>query len=124
MGLFDRFRSGGQVVANVGASRAETSEQDATRLIDTGHEFEAQGSLDAAMQCYLDAIRLAPNPARAHLNQGNILLLKGDLEGALQAFKTAIQHKPDYAGAYYPRWPLQNPPPLATQNPPGRTIRL
>jgi hypothetical protein len=23
-----------------------------------------------------------------------------------------------------PRWPLQNPPPLATQNPPGRTGRL
>ena len=53
------------------------------------------------MQCYLDAIRLAPNPARAHLNQGNVLLLKGDLEGALQAFRAAIRHKPDYAGAYY-----------------------
>ncbi|MHB1238086.1 MAG: O-linked N-acetylglucosamine transferase, SPINDLY family protein, partial [Gallionella sp.] len=48
-----------------------------------------------------DAIRLAPNPARAHLNLGNVLLLKGDLEGALQAFRTAIQHKPDHAGAYY-----------------------
>ena len=101
MGLFDRFRSGGQLVANVSASRAETSEQDATRLIDAGHELQAQGNLDAAMQCYLDAIRLAPNPARAHLNRGNVLLLKGDLEGALQAFSTAIQHKPDYAGAYY-----------------------
>jgi tetratricopeptide (TPR) repeat protein len=101
MGLFDRLRSNGQVVANVSARKAEASEQGATRLIDAGHELEAQGSLDAAMQCYLDAIRLAPNPARAHLNRGNVLLLKGDLEGALQAFRTAIQHKPDYAGAYY-----------------------
>jgi len=53
------------------------------------------------MQCYLKAIRLAPNPARAHLNHGNVLLLKGDLSGALDAFNTAIKHKPGYAGAYY-----------------------
>ena len=26
--------------------------------------------------------------------------------------------------ALNPRWPLQNPPPLVTQNPPGRTCRL
>ncbi|HTN93549.1 MAG TPA: tetratricopeptide repeat protein, partial [Gallionella sp.] len=38
---------------------------------------------------------------RAHLNHGNVLLLKGDLKGALEAFRTAIKHKPDYAGAYY-----------------------
>jgi FkbM family methyltransferase len=53
------------------------------------------------MQRYLSAIRLAPNPARAHLNHGNILLAKGDLKGALDAFRTAIKHNPDYAGAYY-----------------------
>ncbi len=86
MGIFDRLRSTGQ---------------DATRLIEQGHALEAEGRLDEAMQCYLDAIRLAPNPARAHLNRGNILLLKGDLPAALDAFRTAIQHKPDYAGAYY-----------------------
>jgi tetratricopeptide (TPR) repeat protein len=57
--------------------------------------------LDEAMQRYLDDIRLASNPARAHLNRGNILLLKDDFQGALDAFRTAIKHKPDYAGAYY-----------------------
>jgi protein O-GlcNAc transferase len=101
MGLFDRFRSAGQAVANSGEHNADTSGQDATRLIDEGHTLEAEGRLDEAMQCYLDAIRLAPDPARAHLNHGNVLLLKGDLDGALDAFKTAIKHKPDYAGAYY-----------------------
>ncbi len=101
MGLFDRFRSAGQVVADSSASKANTSEQDALRLIEQGHALEAEGRLDEAMQCYLNAIRLAPNPARAHLNRGNILLLKGDLPAALDAFRTAIQYKPDYAGAYY-----------------------
>ena len=75
--------------------------QDATRLIESGHILQAQGRLDEAMQCYLDAIGIAPNPARAHLNHGNVLLLKGDLQGALDAFRTAIKYKPDYAGAYY-----------------------
>jgi protein O-GlcNAc transferase len=101
MGIFDRFRSTGQAVANSDGNRKGTSEQDATRLIEEGHALEAEGKLDEAMQCYLDAIRLAPNPARAHLNRGNILLLQGDLQGALDAFRTAIKHQPDYAGAYY-----------------------
>jgi tetratricopeptide (TPR) repeat protein len=100
MGLFDRLRSAGQVVTDSNG-KVDTSELDATRLIDEGHALEAEGRLDEAMQRYLDAIRLAPNPARAHLNHGNVLLLKGDLQGALNAFSTAIKHKPDYAGAYY-----------------------
>ena len=100
MGLFDRLRSAGQAVAD-NNGKVDTSEQDALRLIDEGHALEAEGRLDEAMQRYLDAIRLAPNPARAHLNLGNVLLLKGDLQGALNAFTTALKHKPDYAGAYY-----------------------
>jgi len=101
MGPFDPFRSIGQTVADNGGNKTGTSEQDAMRMIDAGHALEAEGQLDEAMQRYLDAIRLAPNLARAHLNHGNVLLLKGDLKGALEAFRTAIKHKPDYAGAYY-----------------------
>ena len=101
MGIFDRFRSTGQAVADDSENKAATSGQEATRLIDEGHVLEAEGKLDEAMQRYLEAIRLAPNPARGHLNRGNILLLKGDLQGALDAFRIAIKHKPDYAGAYY-----------------------
>jgi protein O-GlcNAc transferase len=101
MGLFDRLRSTGQAASDSDASKIRTSEHEDTRLIDEGHALEAAGLLDEAMQRYMDAIRLAPNPARAHLNRGNILLLKGDLKGALDAFGTAIKHKPDYAGAYY-----------------------
>lgn len=83
------------------ADNADTSEQDATRLIDEGNLLQRQGLIEEAKQHYLEAIRLSPRLARAHLNHGNILLLKGDLEGALEAFRTAIRHKPDYAGAYY-----------------------
>ena len=70
-------------------------------MIDAGNAFEAENRIEEAKWNYLDAIRLVPNLARAHLNYGNILLLKGDLQGALDAFRTAIKHKPDYAGAYY-----------------------
>ena len=100
MGLFDRFRSAGQA-SGEGKNKAGTSEQDALRLIDAGNVLEAEGKIDEAMQHYLEAIRLAPNLARAHLNHGNTLLAKGDLQGALDAFSTAIRLKPDYAGAYY-----------------------
>jgi Tfp pilus assembly protein PilF len=96
MGIFDRLRS-----AAPPPGKPDTSEQDATRLIDQGHALQAQGKLDEAMQCYREAIRLAPNPARGHLNRGNVLLLQGDLDGALDAFRTALEHQPGYAGAYY-----------------------
>jgi protein O-GlcNAc transferase len=99
MGLFDRFRSAAP--SRTGEGKPDTSGQDATRLIDKGHALEAEGKLDEAMQCYLEAIRLAPNPARGHLNRGNVLLLQGDLDGALDAFRTALDHQPDYAGAHY-----------------------
>jgi len=99
MGIFDRFRSA--TPSRTVDGKPDISGQDATRLIEQGHALEAEGRLAEAMQCYLDAIRLAPNPARGHLNRGNVLLLQGDLNGALDAFRTAIKHKPDYAGAYY-----------------------
>jgi protein O-GlcNAc transferase len=96
MGILDRFRSAGKA-ADDNRDKAHTSEQDALRLIEEGHAHEADGRIDEAMQCYQEAIRLAPKHARAHLNHGNALLAKGDLKGALDAFKTAIKLEPDYA---------------------------
>ena len=101
MSLFDRFHSAGETARDSDTSKVDKSEQESTRLIVEGHALEAAGQLDKAMQSYTDAIQMAPNPARAHLNIGNILLLKGDLKGALDAFRTAIKFKQDYAGAYY-----------------------
>ncbi len=98
MGIFDRLRATSPFPAD---SKPDTSARDATRLIDEGHALQAQGRLDEAMQCYLDAIRTAPNPARGHLNRGNVLLQHGDLDGALAAFRTALEFQPEYAGAHY-----------------------
>ncbi len=99
MGIFDRFRSTSP--SRPGDAHPSVSGEDATRLIEQGQALQAQGRLDEAMQCYREAVRLAPNPARAHLNRGNGLLLQGDLDGALAAFRTALDHQPDYAGAHY-----------------------
>ncbi|MGB8077159.1 MAG: tetratricopeptide repeat protein, partial [Gallionella sp.] len=74
MGIFDRFRPSKEAIADSAEIMSGQSRQDATRLIEAGHALEAQGKLDEAMQCYLEAIRLAPDPARAHLNHGNVLL--------------------------------------------------
>ena len=90
MEIFNRFRSAGQATGD-SKNKAATSEQEALHLIEEGHAHEANGRIEEAMQCYLKAIRLAPNLARAHLNHGNALLAKGDLKGALDAFKTAIR---------------------------------
>jgi tetratricopeptide (TPR) repeat protein/2-polyprenyl-3-methyl-5-hydroxy-6-metoxy-1,4-benzoquinol methylase len=98
MNIFERFFSARRTRADTSGSKPE---QDALRLIDEGHLLEADGLIEEAMKCYLDAIRLAPNPARAHLNYGNVLLVKGDLQGALDAFRSALKYNPDYAGAYY-----------------------
>ncbi len=95
MGIFSRLIGRGN------EDPEHSFEQGALRLIEAGHSFEAEGRMDKAKQCYLDAIRIAPALARAHLNLGNALLGMGDLPGALQAFRSAIKHKPDYAGAYY-----------------------
>jgi len=111
MSIFDRFRSkqqpsaqqtsDGQRVPISETGNSKDQGQEATRLIEEGHVLEAEGKLDEAILRYLEAAKIAPNPARAHLNHGNALLLKGDLQRALEAFKIAIRHKPDYAGAYF-----------------------
>jgi protein O-GlcNAc transferase len=101
MGIFDRFRSTGKAVSDGSVSKVDTSEQDALRLIDEGHILEADGRLEEARQRYLNAIRLAPNQARAHFDHGNILLVMGDWKGALGALDAAVKHNSDYAEAYY-----------------------
>ena len=99
MGLFDRIVSAAKVSQNTSNEAVEDLGVD--RLIESGHALQERGCLDEAMQCYVDAVRIARSPARAHLNRGNVMLLKGDLPGALEAFREAIRHKQDYAGAYY-----------------------
>lgn len=97
MGLFKRSsaRAGG------GRTEAESSQQDASALIEQGNTLEDKGLLEQALECYEAAIRVAPNLARAHLNHGNVLLAMGETEAAVAAYATALTHDPDYAAAHY-----------------------
>jgi protein O-GlcNAc transferase len=97
MSLFGRFRS------HPGAGRGEagTPGQDAPALIEQGNALEDEGLLERALECYKEAVRLAPGLARAHLNLGNVLLAMGDTEAALAAYATALSRDPDFAAAHY-----------------------
>jgi predicted O-linked N-acetylglucosamine transferase (SPINDLY family) len=99
MGLFDRFKSSGQVPS--GAGQADGAEQDALRLLEEGIAFEQQGQLDEALQRFDAAIALAPSLGRAHFCRGNLLLDMNNAQAALAAYATALIHKPDSAAAHY-----------------------
>ena len=51
MGIFDRLRSTGPTAVDDSGSKANSAEQNSTRLIEEGHALEAQVRLDEAMQC-------------------------------------------------------------------------
>jgi FkbM family methyltransferase len=101
MGLFDRWLTSGRKPAI--ESKVNLSEQEVARLIGEGQSHEAHGRVLEAVQCYLAAIPLAANPARAYLNYGNALLTTGKFEDAMDAYDNALKHDPDYSGAYYNR---------------------
>src|SRR5665647_990999 len=66
MGIFDRFRSTGHAVANSGERNADTSGQDATRLIDAGHVLEPAPRLEH-MPCVDQTCRVLPGGVRITL---------------------------------------------------------
>ena len=77
------------------------NESAAVRLIEQGIAHKAANDLDAAEQCHLSAIALAPSLPRAHLNLGNVRLAKGDPAAAIQAYEQALALDPDYAFAHF-----------------------
>lgn len=58
------------------------------------------GDYAKALAYYKEAIRLKPNFADAHLNQGNVLKAMGRPQDAIMCYQRAIQLRPDYAIAY------------------------
>jgi protein O-GlcNAc transferase len=87
-----------------GASTDDDSrdaEREARNLVDEGNASEDSGRIDEAMRLYQTAVRLAPNLARAHLNLGNILMVRGDLPAAMSAFSEALARDPNYAAAHF-----------------------
>jgi protein O-GlcNAc transferase len=89
LGLFDRFTSR--------SGRAP----DLQALIAAGNAAEDEGRPAAALKLYDQAITVAPEFARAHLNRGNALMSLQDFDAAINAFETAFRYDPTLAGAQY-----------------------
>lgn len=73
----------------------------ASALVDQGNALTDAGISAQAEQCYLQALELAPNLARAHLNLGNLRLAMGDAQAALDGYGQALSFHPAYAAAHY-----------------------
>jgi predicted O-linked N-acetylglucosamine transferase (SPINDLY family) len=103
--LFDRIRAAKRLIfPGQGGSESETSiasEAQATVWVDKGNQLTDEGRHEEAAKCYQQALVLAPNLARAHLNPGNLLLATGDPLAALQRYSVALALSPGYAAAHY-----------------------
>jgi protein O-GlcNAc transferase len=97
LGLFDRFVRRSVPVA----TPTPVIPSDPQALIAAGNAAEDQGRPEDALKLYDQAIAVAPEFARAHLNRGNALMALRDLDAAIKAFETALQHDPALAGAHY-----------------------
>ncbi len=69
-------------------------------LIEQGQHLEDAGKLDEAEQCYRRAAELATNPARSHLNIGNVLSARGALAEAKAQYNLVLKYEPTDGGAY------------------------
>ena len=74
---------------------------EAELLIAQGQALEDAGELAAARTLFDDAIAVAPDYPRGHLNLGNVLRKLDEFDAAVQAFRTSITLAPDYGAARY-----------------------
>ena len=57
--------------------------------------------LDAAIACYLEALRIAPRDPELHCNLGVALADLGRQDDAIASYRTAVSLAPGYANAHY-----------------------
>jgi len=62
-----------------------------------GRALEAQGKLEESIPYYLDALRAAPNDARAHNNVGSAFAAQGKFDEAIRLYREALRLDPKYA---------------------------
>lgn len=72
-----------------------------TRTIALGNAHEDNGDIDAALACYRQALAIAPDNPRAHLNLANALRARRDYPAALAALRHALTLDPGYAHAHF-----------------------
>lgn len=68
--------------------------------IDLGNLHFIQGRLDEAIDCYLQAISLAPDRMDAHHNLCAVLVARGQFQAAAAHYEQILEFKPDYVRAY------------------------
>jgi Flp pilus assembly protein TadD len=66
-----------------------------------GVAYADEGNLEAAIDHYVEAIRIKPDYAKAHYNLGVALANQGDLEGAIGEYSKVIVMAPAYAAAHH-----------------------
>jgi protein O-GlcNAc transferase len=97
LGVFDRFVRR----ADSAPIQPPATPTDPQALIVEGNAAEDEGRVEEALKLYDQAVAIAPESARAHLNRGNALMALKDLDSAIKAFETAIHHDPSLAGAHF-----------------------
>jgi predicted O-linked N-acetylglucosamine transferase (SPINDLY family) len=70
---------------------------EADRILESGHPLEDAGDIDAALGRYREAVRLAPDYSRGHMNVGNILRKMERWDEALTAYRAATRCEPSSA---------------------------
>ena len=68
-----------------------------------GVAYREKGDTDRAIADYIEAIRLDPKHAEAHVNRGQAYSLKGETDRAIADFTEAIRLDPKLAHAYFGR---------------------
>jgi Flp pilus assembly protein TadD len=79
---------------------AQTGSPEARHHLERGQILYDRGEVDEAVIQWREAVRLAPNVAKAHHLLGLALQDRGDLRAAIAAFQQALRLNPDNATAY------------------------
>jgi predicted O-linked N-acetylglucosamine transferase (SPINDLY family) len=79
----------------------EEKKSAADTQIKLGNEHEDRGAFEAALSCYLVAVKAAPDYPRAHLNLASALALVGRFDDAVDALQMSLTLDPTYAPAHY-----------------------
>jgi tetratricopeptide (TPR) repeat protein len=66
-----------------------------------GIALASSGEFDAAIQEYLEALRISPYNAYVHYKLGDAYTGNGDLNAAIQEYQKALQLNPNITDAYY-----------------------
>ena len=88
--------------SSAGELNAPTSTlEKAEQLIAEGNALEDRGDFEPALARYHEAVRVAPELARAHVNLGNALQQLGRIAEAIAAQRVALRLAPDDPAAHY-----------------------